>query len=73
MSIAKNNKKEVQITPELIYSSFVEAKKNMFIDCLEWTLAPCSEARQDVGWITLKNGRKALVSVIILDQAEVDE
>lgn len=61
------SKKVIEITPELLMKSFEEAKKGMFEESGPWTIAEYKDCEISIGFITLKNGKKKLVSIKIGD------
>lgn len=63
---------EIEVTPELLMQAFEDAKAGVFVEDGLWTLAEACSSQIDMGFITLKNGKRYLVSVKIEDEEEID-
>ncbi len=58
-------KNEIDVTPELLMKAFQDAKEGMFNE------GPACASQIDMGFITLINGKRALVSVKIENEDQL--
>ena len=62
---------DIEVTPELLMEAFQDAKKHMFMQQGIYTIVEACSSQIDMGFITLKNGKRALVSVKIENEEEL--